>query len=109
PGPSAALSSPGGRAEVEAEGTQVDLRYHAYSLDEQGTIVIEEPRHGSEQPADALTVANVYVQVPELLQQGYVVQQNQDQTVTFWNRDAAKAASAQANPEQADAQLLTSK
>src|SRR6185436_13219434 len=109
PGPSAALSSPGGGAEVETEGSHVDLRYHAYSLDEQGTVVIEEPRHGSEQPADALTVANVYVQVPELLQQGYVLQQNQDGTLTFWKGDKARAASAQANPEQADEQLLKSK
>jgi len=83
-----------------------DQRYHTYSLDEGGKLRAEQPRTGGNVPADALTVANVHVNVPRLLRQGYVVQQNQDKTVSFWHRDAEQAAAARRNPDQERAQLI---
>ena len=83
-----------------------DQRYHAYSLDEGGKLRAEQPHTGGTIPADVLTVANVHVNVTRLLRQGYVVQQNQDKTVSFWHRDAEQAAAARRNPDQERAQLI---
>jgi hypothetical protein len=88
------------------EYADVDMRYHAYSIDETGTVVIEPPRSGADLPAGALTVPNVQVTVTKLLGHGYIVQQNADQTVTFWHSNAEQAATAQANPEQERKQLV---
>jgi hypothetical protein len=86
-----------------------DQRYHAYSLDEGGKLRAEQPHSGGTIPADALTVANVHVNVTRLLRQGYVVQQNRNKTVTFWHRDAEQAAAARLSPDQERAQLINIK
>jgi len=47
--------------------------------------------------------------VTRLLRQGYVVQQNQDKTVTFWQSNPERAAAAQANPAREHARLVKMK
>src|SRR5262249_8145859 len=56
-------------------------------------------------PVDARIVPNTAANLPRLLRQGYVVQQNPDQTVTIWQADPKQAATAAAAPEKQLAQL----
>jgi len=82
-----------------------DGRYQAYRLDDHGQMqTMQRQDADGALPPDARTVPNAAANLPRLLRQGYVVQQNPDQTVTIWQADPQKASAA-ATPQQQLAQL----
>jgi len=99
----AQVSATDGGADTGA-AAPIARRYHAYHWAD-GQVTRLAPRPVDELPADALTVPNAGVNVPRLVRDGFVVQQNPDATVSFWQADADRAAAAVRDPQVLRAEL----